>query len=112
MKNFLKLFTIVLVVTFFMLSCNDEPILRKGGTIEVTHKLDDGTPAIFVIIVEGRKNSLDEDFGSGTVIPFGETRTFTYDKDNYYTVLAYPPAEIFSETVYLAFGNVKKVTIK
>jgi len=112
MKNLLKLFAIVFAAAFFMLSCNDEPTLRKGGTIEVTNRLNDGTVATLVTIVEGKYSSSNVDLGSGTEVPIGQTRMFTYDKDNYYTVFAYPPTEIFYETVYLSFGSVKKVTIE
>jgi len=116
MKNFFKLLGVVLVATFLLvtISCNqDDQLIKKGGTIEVTNGLTDGTGFTYVVIVEGtdyQQALADVASFQGTPINPGETQTFAYDKDNFYTVVAAPPAGFF-KTVYLALGSVQKVVI-
>ena len=116
MKNFIKLFVVVLVVAFVFISC------EKGGTIEVVNKaVDPLTSQNLVIIVEGidvagaaRKLAS----GDGTIMVMNQSKTFSLSEDGTYTVVAlYPNSSIkypiaFYKTVILAFGSNEKVTIK
>jgi len=105
MKNFIKLFVVVLVAAFVFISC------EKGGTIEVTNLSGNSN---FVIIVKGEKflDALnDVANGKGTVIANGAKKTFSFDEDGIYTVVAAVPVG-FNKVVTLLLGNTEKVTIK
>jgi hypothetical protein len=107
MKNLLKLLGVVLVATFFLVSCK----IEKGGTIEVTNALNIPT---YVIIVKGIDyagvlNDLSN--GEGTLIESGAKASFDKDDDGYYTVVASPPAPFFYKSVFLSLGKTETVTV-
>jgi len=115
MKNLFKLIGIILVAAFFMVSCgeDDEPIIKKGGTIEVTNGY---SSVIFVVIVKGADttSALDElGNNGGTPILPGKTESFKYDEDGLYTVCALAIAVIqpLPQPVTLLLGGTKKITI-
>ena len=117
MKNFLKLLGVVLVASFFMVSCGEDEIIKKGGTIEVTNGLANNATA-YVIIAKGTDyNSAIAELssGGGTIIPPGEKKSFKFDEDGLYTVcaMAVPPiSQPLPQPVTLALGSTKKVTIQ
>jgi hypothetical protein len=108
MKNLLKLLGVVLVASFFLVSCN----IEKGGTIEVTN----GQSIItYVIIVKGidYADAIKElTSGGGTPIEPGAMKPFNKDNDGLYTVVAIPPLPFFSKQVTLALGKTETVTVK
>jgi hypothetical protein len=116
MKNLLKLLGVVLIAACFLVSCDQETkdILKKGGTLEITN----GTGHInYYIIIEGEdltkitQTLADLAEGDkGELINIDETKKITYDKVGVYTVVAANPVG-FYETVILALGETKKVTI-
>jgi len=102
MKNFIKLFVVVVAVAFVFISC------QKGGTIEVVNSTSNIN---LVVIVEG-VNVLGVDFDkNGTALQPGAKKTFTFTEDGTYTVVASSPAG-FLKTVILLGGNSEKVVIK
>ena len=110
MKNFIKLFVVVLALAFVFISC------EKGGTIDVTNQMsgDPLTHSNLVIIVKGEKitdavNDLAS--GKGTPMTQGQTKTFSYSEDGIYTVVALFPSGFF-KPVTLLMGSNEKVTIK
>jgi hypothetical protein len=114
MKNFLKLISVVLVSTFLLVSCGDEdnPIIKNGGTIQVTNGL---TTPTYVIIAEGTDYNgavADLTSGGGSLLLAGKTQEFKYNKDGVYTVVAMPPAPPFTAPVTLLLGGAQKVTVK
>jgi len=112
MKNFIKLFVVVLVAAFLCISC-----LEKGGTIEVTNSAsgDPLTNSNYVIIVKGIdvvdafKDLAD---GKGTVLKKGQVKPFHFDEDGIYTVVALYPTGYLSAPATLLAGNTVKVEIK
>jgi len=117
MKNLLKLLGVVLVASFFMVSCGEDEIIKKGGTIEVTNGLANNAVA-YVVIAKGADYTsalADLQNGAGTVILAGQTQSFKFDEDGIYTVcaLAVPAiAQPAPQPVSLSFGSTKKVTIQ
>jgi len=111
MKNFIKLFVVVLVAAFMCISC-----LEKGGTIEVYNSVN-GDPLtnsnLFVIVkgvdVAGAFSDLAS--GRGTTIAKGATKSISFDEDGLYTVVAFYPTG-FTYPATLLGGNTVKVTIK
>jgi len=119
MKKLLKLLGVVLVATFVLatVSCGEEEIIKKGGTIEVTNKLANNAIA-YVIIAKGsdyQKALEDLNEGKGKVINPGATESFKFDEDGIYTVCALAvPALVqpVPQPVTLALGSTKKVIIQ
>jgi len=109
MKNFIKLFVVVVVMAFVFISC------EKGGTIEVTNSL---TTPTYVNVYKGDKNLLSTigdsvKEGEGTLIKAGGSHTFSVDEDGSYIVTAIPPLTIFKEFILLvAGGSTHTVTVK
>jgi hypothetical protein len=123
MKNLLKLFVIVLIAAFFIVSCGeDDPLNLKGGTVEITNGLDSPNVKTSVIVKKGEigENATEAltaivaeiNAGGGTDIPRGEAKEFKFDEDGFYTVVAVPPLIPFVKVVYLALGSTQKVTVK
>lgn len=115
MKNKIKLQTvlgivcIIFIAALALTSCGE-----KGGEIIVTneYKLASvGTP-VQVIIFKGVEFSVEKVKTEGEWIPYNQTKTYTFDENNTYTVVAVPPFPFFTEVVVLLGGNSKKVTIK
>ena len=116
MKNFLKLFGIVLVTATVLLLSSCEDIVKKGGTIYVTNNyklLGEGMPNSVIIVkgvnFENALNDLKD--GKGTPIRYGETKEFHFDEDNSYTVTALLPLGFFKICV-LTLGSTDRVTIE
>jgi len=115
MKNLLKLLGVVLVASFFMVSCGeDEELIKKGGTIEVTNGYNS---IISVVIVKGTDytSALAElNNNGGTPILAGEKVSFKFDEDGLYTVcaLAVAVTQPTPQPVTLALGSTKKITIQ
>jgi len=114
MKNILKLFAVVLVAAFLLISCSKEDledIAKQGGAIKITNSA--GSENYF-IVVEGKEfMQAAEDLlnGKGTLIKNNASTTVSFDTIGVYTVVALFPAG-FHDTVVLALGETKKVTIK
>jgi hypothetical protein len=115
MKNFIKLFVIVLALAFVFISC------EKGGTIEVLNQAGDPvTHKNLIIIVKGADfagalNDLEK--GKGTEMAIGQSKTFSFSEDGLYTVVAsFPitktPPFVFTKTATLLLGSSERVTIK
>ncbi|GBU26961.1 hypothetical protein R84B8_00477 [Treponema sp. R8-4-B8] len=106
------LFLIVLVAALLLGSCD---LFKKGGSIEVTNQAGDPiTNQNLVIIVKGAEFlQAIEDIknNKGTQMYKGNKKTFTYDEDGVYTVVALFP-DLFHETVTLLGGGIQRVTIK
>jgi len=120
MKNFLKLFGIVLAVATVLLLSSCEDIVKKGGSVHITNEHDGVTLGVglerinyFIVVKDLDVANAWKDLanGKGTVIKKGETQTITKDEDGFYTVIAMYPS-LFSRTVYLGLGNSENVTIK
>ena len=106
MKNFIKLFAVVLVAAFFCVSC-----LEKGGTIMVTNNYNGDN---FVLVIKGELTSLpDIDLQrNGTLIGKNQTKSFNFDDDGAYTVAYFFPSPGFKmPPVILLAGNTVKVTV-
>jgi hypothetical protein len=118
MKNLFKLIGVVLVTAFLLVtvSCGEDEIIKKGGSIAVTNGLGGSNIKTNVMVVKGidyQAAITELSNGGGTEILAGATETFKFDEDGAYTVVASPPIPIpFTETVYLTLGAAKKVTIK
>ncbi|WP_461255236.1 hypothetical protein [Treponema sp. R80B11-R83G3] len=110
MKNFIKLFVVIVAMTFLFISC------EKGGSIEVTNNADGPLGASnYVIIVKGvdiAKATTDLLAGKGTPMTKGQTKTFDFDEDGLYTVVALFPSPLFSAPVTVIFGQTQKVKIE
>jgi hypothetical protein len=102
MKNLIKLFVVVLAMSFVFISC------EKGGTIEVINS--SGYPNM-VLIVEGLNIAGIDPQKNGTQLAEGAKKTFTYTEDGTYTVVAAYPLGFF-KTVILLGGSSERVTIK
>jgi hypothetical protein len=115
MKNFIKLFVIVLALALVFISC------EKGGTIEVYNST---SYTALVQVVKGDLDILDKvkdslSKGSGTEIASGKTRSFTKDEDGIYLIVAAwnessggINLQYSYDTAVLLAGNTTKVTIK
>jgi len=106
MKNFIKLFVVVLALAFVFISC------EKGGTIQVTNNLSYPT---YVIIVKGAdfaKALADLANNKGTLIDKGKTKEFSFGEDGIYTVTATNPLPSMIKSVTLMMGSSEKVPIK
>jgi len=116
MKNFIKLFVVVLALAFVFISC------EKGGTIDVYN------PTSYTVLVQVVKGDIDildtvKDSlskGLGKEIAPGKTRSFAQDEDGIYLICAAwnassstanPSLSYFSNTAFLLGGNTVKVTI-
>jgi len=122
MKNFIKLFVVVLAVAFVFISC------EKGGTIEVLNQAGgigvyNGTAFTdknIVKVVKFEKlaeAAVDVAADKGTLMTKGETKKFNLDEDGMYVVVAKYPISVavppvFNKSVTLLLGNTEKVTIK
>jgi len=114
MKNPIKLIVVILAVAavFLLASCDE-----KGGTIEVTNSYNDPTGMVsgnVITIVKGADIGTalsDVANGKGTQMKKGETKSFTFDEDGTYTVVALLPLGFMSPVILLG-GNTAKVTIK
>jgi hypothetical protein len=105
MKNVLKIFAVVLVAAFLMVSCEE-----KGGTIEVKNSWSYDAS---VSVVKGSSPSMPK-VGEGTLIKAGQTHEFEQDEDGVYLVCAISiePKTFVSSPVTLLAGNSVTVTIK
>jgi hypothetical protein len=104
MKNILKIFAVVLVAAFLMVSCQE-----KGGTIEVENKM---SGEIWVIIKKGSTNpSMSQ--GEGDLIKPNATKSWDFDEDGVYAVGA---ISLMGKPQYkvatLLAGNTEKITFK
>jgi len=111
MKNFIKLFVLILAAALLFMSC-----IEKGGTIDVTNQaelLEGG--GNLVIIVKGYDFTTavsDLANGKGTLIAKGAKKSFNKDEDGVYTVVAAYPSPVFTQVVTLLAGNTVSVVIK
>jgi len=97
-------------------SCDLKDVVKTGGTIIVKNEYTaSGIIANKVTIIEG-KDILNLDveslFEKADTIENGKNKTYKYDKDGFYTVVALFPLPYFSETLYLMGGRTETVTVK
>jgi len=92
-----------------------EDIVKRGGTIEITNKT--GNTNYYTVIEGEDLAKITEMLAAlasgekGELINKDATKKITYETVGIYTVVALFPAG-FHDTVILALGETKKVTIK
>jgi hypothetical protein len=111
MKNFIKMTGLVLLAVLMLASCKE--IVPSGGTIEVTNGLSCIT---YVTVTRGSLDILDTikdafDPNDATPIEAGKTKTFSFDDDGTYIILAFPPITGFTDWAILFGGITEKITV-
>jgi len=111
-RSFVLLLIGLIAAVLIFSSCD-----KKGGTIEVTNraKLNGYNSPTYVIVVEGEEvtSALSKvGSGQGDYLEYGESKTYEFDEDGIYTVVAIPPATGFIKPVLLTLGSKEKVTIE
>jgi len=110
MKKAILLIIAIAAVT--LVSCSKIP---KGGKIEVTNGLSTFT---VVAVIKGQLNMVTEiveklQNEEGDVLQTGERKTYEFDEDGIYTVVAVPPlTPPFHQFVTLLADNTVTVTIQ
>jgi len=114
MKNFVKLFVVMLVAAILLGSCD---LLQKGGTIIVKNDLDKANKVSIVKIdnITDLKNpkikeAIDNLSSRGTEIKSGDQQKFTFDEDGVYVVAALLPKSGFAPPITLTAGITLTVT--
>jgi len=117
MKNFVKLFIVILTAAILLGSCD---LIDKGGSIIVKNELDYAN-SVHIVKVEDITNLLDNPKikeaynillnNGGTRIEKGGKKTFSYKEDGIYVVTALSPG-FWTSPVTLAGGITITVTLE
>jgi len=103
------------LAAFMLGSCDLTDVIKTGGTIVVQNRYTaTGVTANKVRVIEADDITgldLDELLKNADTIESGKDKTYSFDKNGIYTVVALFPAG-FYETVTLLGGNSKTVEVK
>ena len=113
---------LVLAAFCALTSCNIEDVIKKGGTIIVKNEYRSPLPGVevtenkvTVIPLTDLSEAANIDFTSllqdADIIKYGQSKSYSFNKDGFYSVVALWPT-MFHQEVTLLAGTTTTVTIK